>query len=100
MSLDQAGANHKPLLRPPLRLGAVPPISAWLPFLQIHPDNTFAKYIARGLTNGFHIGFNPTIVTLRQFNRNHQSVQDNPQIFVKVILYKNNYYILCLFTYR
>ena len=79
MSLDHNNAGPSYLPHPPQRAGPIPPISAWLPFLESHPDKSFSHYITKGLTTGFRVGFDPTLVTLRQSNRNHVSVRDNPQ---------------------
>ena len=31
---------------------------AWCRVLELHPDQDFASYLAHGLREGFHIGFN------------------------------------------
>ena len=77
MSLHQSNRLPSLCLCPPQRAGPTPPISKWLPFLQAHPDHSFAHYIAEGLADGFRIGYDPTNVTLHQSRRNHQSVQSN-----------------------
>ena len=64
---------------PPCRVSTVPFIHAWTPFLQAHPDDTYAQYIASGLKYGFRIGFDASQVELQQNNRNLQSVLSNPQ---------------------
>ena len=47
------------------------------PYLEAHPDQAFAMYIANGLVNGFHIGFAHRSAQLRSRNRNHPSCQAN-----------------------
>ena len=71
MSLDHNNAGPSYLPNPPQRAGPIPPIPAWSPFLESHPDKSFSHYITKGLTTGFRVGFDPTLVTLRQSNRNH-----------------------------
>ena len=51
----------------------------WEPFLAIHPDQQFAAYLRRGLSHGFHIGFQPD-TRLNSTSRNHRSVLHNPVV--------------------
>ena len=46
------------------------------PFLAIHPDQQFAAYLRRGLSHGFHIGFQRD-TRLNSTSRNHRSVLHN-----------------------
>ncbi len=48
------------------------------PFLDAHPDQAYASYIANGLQNGFRIGFIRGRAQLRSRNRSHPSCHSNP----------------------
>ena len=54
-------------------------VAAWSKYLQDHPDQRFANYIVKGITEGFHIGASREI-PFRPVGRNLQSVRANPAI--------------------
>lgn len=45
-------------------------IEVWQKALAKHPDQQFARYIIKGLTGGFWVGFNHTQTRLQQASRN------------------------------
>jgi hypothetical protein len=56
LSLDQCRLGHLMLIGP---VGPTPlQMTALLPLLYCHPDQSFAAYIYNGITGGFRIGFN------------------------------------------
>ena len=50
------------------------------PFLNSHPDATYAAYIREGLTKGFRIGFNYSNTSLRSRGSNHPSTLANERV--------------------
>ena len=77
--LDGATAPQPPLLAPwpvcpsPIRVVTL----AW--YLQSHPDQQFANFIIRGLSNGFRIGFAANqLMGLGSASRNHPSTTQCP----------------------
>lgn len=55
-------------------------LNHWMEFLYSHPDQEFAAYIHTGLSQGFRIGYNRQISSLRSTSRNHPSALSNPQV--------------------
>ena len=52
---------------------------AWESALSCHPDRAFARYIVRGLREGFHIGFNRQ-APLKSASSNLPSAREHPDI--------------------
>ena len=48
------------------------------PYLDAHPDRSYAAYISDGLRNGFRVGFHYGSQHLKSVNRNHPSCLDKP----------------------
>ena len=66
--------DHSPTTIPTLPRWTTPiqiPVLASL--LSTHPDHDFVSYILRGLSGGFHVGFDERMVHLRSSHRNHPS---------------------------
>lgn len=57
---------------------------AWEALLQDHPDQALAKYIAEGLRNGFHIGYNKDKAR-RSATSNMPSATKNPEPVQKYV---------------
>ena len=55
-------------------------VAAWSKYLEGHPDQGFASYIVRGITQGFHIGASRAAIQFKSADRNLQSVQANPTL--------------------
>ena len=49
-------------------------------YLRSHPDQEFARFILRGLEQGFHIGYSASTVPSRSFSTNHPSSAANRSI--------------------
>ncbi len=58
----------------PLRAGR------WESMLQDHPDQEFARYLVRGIKEGFHIGFDRDSVKCRGAQQNMQSAIENSSV--------------------
>ena len=58
----------------PLRL------ETWARDLRHQPDQQFARYILRGIQQGFHVGFNCQTVACRSAKRNMISAEQNPEV--------------------
>ena len=56
------------------------------PYLDIHPDQTYATYIANGLRDGFRVGCEYGAGQLKPRNRNHPSCLAKPSIVTDRIL--------------
>ena len=69
-----------PRVHTPVQIGALSLALAY------HPDQTFASYILKGFTEGFHIGFNRRQVRLRSSLHNHPSALANSAIVDSHIL--------------
>lgn len=52
-------------------------IDRLIPFLAQHPDQVFAAFVFRGLSFGFHVGFNRQSTQLRSRGKNHPSSISN-----------------------
>ena len=50
------------------------------PYLEAHPDQAYAAYIAEGLRNGFRIGFHHESVQLKSRRTNHPSCRSKPEV--------------------
>lgn len=48
--------------------------------LYFHPDQTQVDYVISGLSNGFHLGFNPLAVSLKSTSQNMPSVSLQPSV--------------------
>ena len=57
----------------------------WRRELNQHPDQQFAALILKGLQYGFRIGFNDTLVALRQNKQNLLSAVEHPEAVKKFI---------------
>ena len=60
------------------------PIDAWAPFLQCHPDQRYAAFLRRGITQGFRIGCPPQ-GRLKAAPPNLKSALDNPLIVSRLV---------------
>ena len=60
----------------------------WRQELSHHPDQQFAALILKGLQYAFRIGFNNTLVTLRQNKQNLLSAVEHPEAVKKFICIK------------
>ena len=49
-----------------------------------HPDQQFAAYVLRGLSNGFHIGFS-LLSPLRSATANHPSAREKPSVITDLL---------------
>ena len=45
-----------------------------------HPDQSFVTYVLDGLQNGFHVGFNPALVSLKSATQNMPSASLQPSV--------------------
>ncbi len=54
--------------------------SQWEEALRLHPDAEFVKYLLRGITQGFRIGFDYRRCECRQAVANMTSADDNPTV--------------------
>ena len=52
----------------------------WSRVLESHPDSAFRDYILRGISEGFHIGFNHKIHACKQASSNMHSALENPDV--------------------
>ncbi len=52
--------------------------AAWKKALATHPDQSFAKYIVEGITQGFHIGFNWWAYKAKGAQTNMRSAMEYP----------------------
>ena len=79
LALDLCGTSGSPghpllsLIRSPLLPGA------WNAALRNHPDRAFVRYLIRGLTEGFRIGFSST-APLHSAPRNMLSDRQHPEV--------------------
>ena len=48
--------------------------------LDFHPDQTQVDYLILGLSNGFHLGFNPLAVSLKSASQNMPSASLQPSV--------------------
>ena len=48
--------------------------------LYFHPDQTLLVYLISGLSNGFHLGFNPLAVSLKSASQNMPSASLQPSV--------------------
>ncbi len=48
--------------------------------LRGHPDREFAEYIVQGVSEGFRIGFNSGLVSLKQRSGNMPSADEHPEV--------------------
>ena len=57
-------------------------VAEWERLLAAHPDREFAAYIVRGITSGFRIGVDPSLINgqFRSADSNMQSARDNAQV--------------------
>ena len=55
-------------------------VAGWGEYIRAHPDQDFGSYIYRGLSTGFHIGFDRRRLTLRSSARNHPSAAANTAV--------------------
>ena len=54
--------------------------------LYFHPDQTQADYVISGLSNGFHLGFNPRAVSLKSARQNMPSASLQPSVIDQYLL--------------
>ena len=54
-------------------------LSVWEDSLRFHPDRAFARYILRGIREGFRVGFDRRS-PLKSAARNLQSAQEHPEV--------------------
>ena len=54
-------------------------LSIWEDSLRFHPDRAFARYILRGIREGFRVGFDRRS-PLKSAARNLQSAQEHPEV--------------------
>ena len=54
-------------------------LSIWEDSLRFHPDRAFARYILRGMREGFRVGFDRRS-PLKSAARNLQSAQEHPEV--------------------
>ena len=57
---------------------------AWKACLRAHPDRVFAQYIAQGIVEGFHVGFDRAY-PLKSAKRNMISASDHPEVVDKYL---------------
>lgn len=81
--------DHPPATIPPLPRWAqcstpirVPALAS---LLSSHPDLDFVTYVLRGLSDGFHVGFDERMVRLRPSRRNHPSSLANRTVISSYI---------------
>ena len=55
-------------------------VERWEALLAPHPDQRFKDVIITGLRRGFHIGFQPQLVTLKSAKHNLLSCAEHPQV--------------------
>ena len=48
--------------------------------MYFHPDQTQVDYVISGLSNGFHLGFNPLAVSLKSASQNMPSASLQPSV--------------------
>ena len=51
-----------------------------------YPDQTQVDYVISGLTNGFHLGFDPLAVSLKSENKNMPSASLQPSVIDQYLL--------------
>ena len=56
------------------------------PFLESHPDRSFAAYIHKGLSTGFRVGFNQLSTQLQSRSTNHPSARQQGEVVRERIL--------------
>ncbi len=86
--MDDLRALEQVVLKgaPPLYcLGAIVTpyvVAEWERLLASHPDRDFVAYIVRGITSGFRIGVDPSLINgqFQSTNSNMQSARDNAQV--------------------
>ena len=76
--------HPSPSIRPPERQGQLHPMEAWQPFLDSHPDKQFDCYVGLGLTEGFWIGFDRSLL-LKPSRGNQQSVNNDPEVVTEYL---------------
>ena len=54
--------------------------------LYFHPDQTQVDYVISGLSNGFHLGFNPRAVSLKSARQNMPSASLQPSVIDQYLL--------------
>ena len=54
--------------------------------LYFHPDQTQVDYVISGLSNGFHLGFNPLAVSLKSARQNMPSASLQPSVIDQYLL--------------
>ena len=54
----------------------------WAKLLASHPDRDFVEYILRGISEGFRVGMNPSLIggPLQSAKSNMQSARDYPEV--------------------
>ena len=83
LSLEQVGGvTHDSTVTP---IQGFLPLNRWDQYLKLHPDQSFANFIRRGIISGFRIGFDRNKVSLKQCANNHQSVDDDRQVVDRYI---------------
>ena len=75
-SLPQLQAVTSPLTRC---------LKSWEVLLAPHPDERFKNFILRGLSKGFHIGYQPHLATARAASYNLLSCIEHPQVVEEYI---------------
>ena len=78
LELERQLPTTHPVTWPPLQSPLV--LDVLMQSLKLHPDPRFAAFIYRGLTQGFHIGFNRSSVHLHCASKNHPSALVNPTV--------------------
>lgn len=81
MALEAHTANE-PVILPKAATEICTPLynEKWVELPKLHPDREFTNYITQGIAQGFHIGFNLSMVKLRACKHNLLSASFNPQV--------------------
>jgi len=72
-SLDNSAAGQPRILSEQAHIVSPLNPAFWEQGLADHPDKDFASFITQGLQEGFRIGFNPTLITIRSKRSNYCS---------------------------
>ncbi len=55
-------------------------LDAWERLLTTYPNAQLARFLLRGILEGFHIGYNPTLASLRSAKSNMRSAHQHPEV--------------------